>query len=368
MKMYFGLDVHSKTTFVHAQDGEGATIYSGEIATTVEAFDKLFTQLAPAEQTEVAMESGSMTTFVAGIVHAQGLVPVVISAAEVRAKARRVGQKSDSRDAFEICDGWRRGIFTQVVWVPTPEVAELRMLLAARQSFVSDRVSAINRFKALIRGEGLAPKGPWTLTSEKSWEKALKLAGTQGTLAMIAREHFAAWKRAEESVKALTARIEAAVRESFPEEIELLQSVPSVGLLVGAGFLAAIGDVSRFVDSSHVSSYLGLVPSTYDSGGRERHGRITRRGNPYTRALLCQSAQHASQARNPFNPYFRRLAATKGRKRAVVAVANRLARVLYQVLKTKKKFDVKYLGVEFRPEAKTKKVYYHQRKNVKAAC
>ena len=362
MAVCLGLDVHSKTTFVHAQDGGGATIFSGEIETTVDAFSALKERLAVPEGSEAALESGAMAEFVSGVLAGLGIKPVVVSAREVRQKARRVGQKSDSRDAFELCDGWRRGIFTCVVWVPPPQVSELRRLVAARQSFIGDRTSASNRMKALLRGEGMQKASIPRLSGEGAWARVMESL-PEGSLRAIARRYFALWKAAAESAAEMTERIESLVAEEFSFEMDLLTEVPGVGVVVAAAFVAAVGEADRFADSAHVSSYLGLVPSTYDSGGSERHGRITKQGNPYARAMLCEAAQHASRANNPFNAYFAKLCATRGRKRALVAVAHRLARVMYRMLKTGERFDVKKLGVEFEPQKKVRKVYYRLKKN-----
>lgn len=365
MAMYLGLDVHSKATFVHAQDGEGASVFSGEIETSPAGFAALKQQLAIPEGAEAALESGAMAEFVVGVLAGLGIKPVVVSAREVRQKARRIGQKSDSRDAFELCDGWRRGIFTCVVWVPTPQVSELRRLVAARQSFVGDRTSASNRMKALLRGEGMQKSAAPKLSGKGAWEKAV--AGVpEGSLRAIAQRYFAQWSAAAEAVAEMTERIESLVAEEFAQEMELLTEVPGVGLIVAAAFVAAVGDAGRFADSAHAASYLGLVPSTYDSGGSERHGRITKQGNPYARAMLCEAAQHASRAKNPFNAHFAKLCATRGRKRALVAVAHRLARVMFRMLRTGKRFDVKKLGVEFEPQKKVRKVYYRLKKSAPA--
>lgn len=367
MTIYLGLDVHSKATFVFAQDALGNQLFCGEIPTSAAAFADLKDRLSIPDgaAVEAALESGAMAQFVGGILDAIGIKPIVLSAREVRQKARRSHQKSDSRDAFELCDGWRRGIYTAIVWVPSPEIAELRRLVAARASFVADSTAAKNRLKALLRGEGKRDVAAKALRVEKDWKAAVAQL-PQGSLRLIAEGFFATWRTAAEQVALLTDLVEQLLIEQFAAETELLTEVPGVGPIVAAGFLAAVGDVSRFKDSAHLASYLGLVPSTYDSGGRERHGRITGDGPAYVRALLCEAAQHASRARNPLNAHFRRLSAKRGRKRAIVAVAHRLARILYQILKTGKRFDVKKLGVEYAPQTTTRKTFYQLKKKATA--
>jgi transposase len=134
--------------------------------------------------------------------------------------------------------------------------------------------------------------------------------------------------------------------EPFKEDFLRLQSAPGVGPVVAATYLAVIATPERFPTSSHVASYLGLVPSTYDSGERERHGRITKQGSTELRAVLCEAAHRAADPHHPLNPYFVKVVAKGGYRRAIVAVAHRLARILFQMWKKKEDFDVTKLGVD----------------------
>ena len=107
--------------------------------------------------------------------------------------------------------------------------------------------------------------------------------------------------------------------------------------------------MKRFPDAKHAASYAGLVPSTYQSGEHEAHGRITKRGSAELRAMLCEAAHHASRPDHPLNPYFARLCARRGYKMAIVAVAHRLCRIIFAMLRHQSDFDVAKLGVERGP-------------------
>jgi len=91
------------------------------------------------------------------------------------------------------------------------------------------------------------------------------------------------------------------------------------------------------------------VPSTYQSGGHEAHGQITKRGSAELRAMLCEAAHHASRPDHPLNPYFARLCARRGYKMAIVAVAHRLCRIIFAMLRHQSDFDVAKPGVERGP-------------------
>lgn len=104
---YVGLDVHSRDTVFVIQDEAGAIIGHGTAPTTPEAFARICHQYQLPPGTPIALETGTSSFYVARALSALSLKPIVIDAHEVRIKARRPGQKSDRRDAFELCDGIR---------------------------------------------------------------------------------------------------------------------------------------------------------------------------------------------------------------------------------------------------------------------
>ena len=97
--------------------------------------------------------------------------------------------------------------------------------------------------------------------------------------------------------------------------------------------VAVLSDAQRFPSAKHAASYAGLVPSTAQSGDRDTHGHITKRGSAALRTLLCEAAHHAQRPTHPLHPYFIRLCAKRGYKMAVVAVAHRLCRILFAMLR-----------------------------------
>jgi transposase len=134
--------------------------------------------------------------------------------------------------------------------------------------------------------------------------------------------------------------------EAFQRDLDRLQAVPGVGPIVALTVLAAFSDARRFPTAKHAASYAGLVASSYDSGDRVQHGRITRRGSSELRSMLCEAAHHARRPDHPLSPYFFRWLTRRGYKMAVVAVAHRLCRILYAMLRDGTDFDLKRLAVE----------------------
>lgn len=292
----------------------------------------------------MALETGTVAFYVARELARLGLKPVVIDAHEVRVKAHRPGQKSDRRDAFELCEGLRRGIYRTIVHVPPEEISGLRETLSRRRHFVWARTAEVNAGKRLLRAAGLGHLSK-SLGTEAAWEKLLAALPAEGELRSYVAQHGAVWRCVQEQIAALEQAL-AAQQAPVASTVERLQSVPGVGPIVALTAVAVFSDVTRFASCKHAASYAGLVPSTNQSGDRDTHGRITKRGSAALRSMLCEAAHHAARPTHPLNPYFAKLCAKRGYKMAVVAVAHRLCRILFAMLRDGAVFDVGKLGVE----------------------
>ena len=344
MRRYVGLDVHSKRSSYAVQDETGKLISQGSVDTSSIGLNGLCVKLGLEPGTQIALESGTMAFRVARLLTACGMAPQVIHASEVRAKALRPNQKSDSRDALELCEGIRRNLYQTRVHVPPLEIEELRETLRGRRHFVSVKTMEVNATKHELRREGLhaLTRG---LTMEAGWQKLLTALEQSPKIRAKCELHHNLWKCAHEQVVALEALLKEQ-RGAHKQTVERLKTVPGVGPIVALTAIAMLSDVKRFKSAKHVASYAGLVPSTYDSGERTRHGHITKRGSNEFRSMLCEAAQHARLKDNPFNPYFSSLLVRRGYKMAIVAVAHRICRILYSMLKRGTEFDLKRLGIE----------------------
>src|SRR2546422_327052 len=157
MESYVGLDVHSKRSVFVIEAEDGRVVARGDIPTTPAGFRQLRQQHELAAETHVALETGTVAFYAARELARVGLRPVVIDAHEVRVKAHRPRQKSDRRDAFELCEGLRRGHYRAIVHVPPAPIGALRETLSRRRHFVAVRVAEGNAVKRLLRAAGLGP-------------------------------------------------------------------------------------------------------------------------------------------------------------------------------------------------------------------
>ena len=153
-KYYVGLDVHSKLTEYEIEDADGTVKARGQVPTTRVGLRSLVTRHRLGPGTRVALETGTMARYVATQLQALSLEPVVVDAHEVRLKAHRPRQKSDRRDAHEICEGLRRDLYRTIVHIPPERIHVLRETLARRRHFVRIQSMEVNAAKHLLRSTG----------------------------------------------------------------------------------------------------------------------------------------------------------------------------------------------------------------------
>lgn len=115
--------------------------------------------------------------------------------------------------------------------------------------------------------------------------------------------------------------------------ITRLRTMPSIGPVTALAFVASLDDVERFHSAHQVQEYLGLVPSEYSSGDRRLRGRITKRGDARMRWLLVEAAWRILRSPNPelaaLKAWGQQIAERRGKRIATVAVARRVAGILY---------------------------------------
>lgn len=351
-----GLDVHSKSTAFEVQDETGRTVGHGEVPTTLEGLRSMKDRFDLPGATKVGLETGTVAFLVARYLSGLGLEPVVVDAHEVRLKAHRPNQKCDRRDAHEVCTGVRTGIYRTIVHVPPIGITELREALSRRRHFVRAQTAEVNATKRLLRASGLGSLAR-SLRMEAGWTKLERALAEEPLVRGYVEQHHALWTCAGEQVAKLDAQVRARA-EPFAHNVQLLQTVPGVGPVVAMTVIATLSTVDRFASAKQVASYAGLVPSTYQSGARDAHGHITKRGSDELRAMLCEAAQHARQPSHPLNPFFAKMCAKGGYKPAVVAVAHRLSRILFAMLRDQAPFDVGKAGVEAGPFERTQVKLY----------
>jgi len=242
-----------------------------------------------------------------------------------RTETRR--QKHDRRDAILLLTLLCEERFP-TIWMPSSELRDLRALVRHRDQWVRIRTRVKNALQGLALAHGLRRgAGLWS-------------HGGQAMLASLPLPPHAGHRRSElqalhdhltTHIDELDQEVSAHARER--PQARRLMTHPGVGPVTALATEVFLGDPSRFVDAKALASYVGLIPSEYSSGGRQRLGRLTKQGNPMLRFLWCEAAIHAARRDPTLRRFYRRKLQQKGLGKARVAVARKLGIRLWILLR-----------------------------------
>ena len=326
MPRFVGLDLARATVQVAILDEHGHQLRNQKLPLRREELERFIpATLEPTD--EVAVEATGNTWAVVDLLTPHVARVVVSNPLRTRAiaSAKIKTDKVDARVLAELL----RCRYLPEVWQPDATTRELRGLTHHRAALVGQRTAIKNRIHAQLAHRLLhVPTSDLFGTRGMAWLHDLSLDAA-------GRDTVDAELRLLTAVDAEIAREDAALAGHGwkDDQVRLLMTLPGVSLVVAIGLLAAWGDLARFPSGAKAAAYLGLVPSTHQSGNVCYHGRITKQGASRTRWLLVQAAQHLDRHPGPLGHFFRRLSRKKNRNVAVVATARKLAVIAYHMLR-----------------------------------
>lgn len=250
-------------------------------------------------------------------------------------RTRRV--KTDRRDARGLAEACRLGAY-RPAHRSSDESRHVRGRLAAREALVGTRTKFISLTRALVRREGLRIRSG----SAGTFLKRL----SELELPPLLQREVAPLLRLLTHLNAEIEKADKALRKHVQQTpaVGRLCTAPGVGPVTATSFVATLDQVERFRGAHQVQAYLGLVPRETSSGEHQHKGRITKTGNRRTRSLLVESAwailrQVQRPEFMPLKVWAEQLAARRGRRVAVVALARKLAGILYAMMRDATTFD-----------------------------
>jgi len=354
-----GVDVHKKTVVACVITPAGQQTRS--FGTTTRELRALADWLAAEGVTHVAMEStGVFWKPVYNVLEGRGLTLLVVNAQHVKAVP---GRKTDVKDAAWIAELLRHGLL-RGSHIPDRAQREQQELVRYRTRLIQERAQVVQRIQKVLEGANIklsAVVADVVGVSGRAMLDAL-VAGTADAeaLAALARGRLqakrAALREALEGEVGLAQRVlldshlrhldfldteirrlseEIAERlRPFDDALDRLDTIPGVGRRAAERILAEIGaDISRFPTAGHLASWAGLCPGNHQSAGKRLSGR-TRHGNSWLKAALVEAAWGAVHTHDSYlAALYHRLAARRGAKRAIVAVAHAILVIIYHLLR-----------------------------------
>lgn len=330
--VYGAIDLHMRYSQIRVIDESGAVLRDQRIVTARERFVKAFDGFGPLR---IVVETGTESEWVAQALEGAGHEVIVADpnyAPMYGELQRKV--KTDRRDVAALAEANRRGWYRAAHRVSAAQ-RETRQRLRTRRQLVQMRTGAVSLIRSLIKQDGYRlPSCTAAYVPVRLAQLALppRLAATLAPLARL--------------IETATAEIVALDRDLHERAaadpiVQRLMTVPGVGVIVALTFRTQLDTIDRFTHAGQVSATLGLVPREDSSADRRHRGHITKAGPRELRSLLVQAAWVCWRSKQcaALRAWADQLAARRGRRIAVVALARRLSRILYAVWRDGATFD-----------------------------
>ena len=326
--MYVAMDLHKHYMQVAVQDEDGNLIMETRIKNSPDhrPLQSFLERLDP--DAEIAMESSSVWYGVYSYIRKAGFKVFLSNPMETKAisHARLKTDKVDARTLVHLLSA----DLLPPCYVSSETEMDGRNLVRHRKYLVDSRTSLKNKIHAILLMKGIrTDHGGFT---KKHVEELYRIHDYR----------IDAYLRSMETVNASLKEADKMIAKTVDDEThrnaKLLTSIPGIGSFSALVIASEIGDISRFSDSHHLCSYAGLAPSTRSSGGKVRHGGITKMGSPILRSVLSECVLCHIYKDSQLSEFHSRIARKKGNPKATVASASKLLRICYWLLTEQREY------------------------------
>lgn len=320
---YIGIDVHLGESQICMLTEQGE-ILERRIRTQPDRFAELLGERCRAR---ILIEASTESEWVARCLEGLGHEVIVADpnyAPMYSTRSRRV--KTDRRDAQALMDACRLGAYRPAHRTSDAQ-RQVRAELAVRDALVRTRARFISLMRALLRREGLRVRSGMA----RNFPQRVAALSVPEPLSAAIAPLLAVMETLNLQIAAADVRL--ARHAAGDPVVRRLETVPNIGPVTALSFVATLDRVERFRGPHPAAAYLGLVPGERSSGEQQHRGPITKRGNGRTRWLLVEAAwgmiRHAHPDTAELRAWAARIAVRRGRRVAAVALARRLAGILF---------------------------------------
>ena len=327
MDHFAGLDVSVKDTSVCIVDDTGKIVREVKVASEPDALLAVLTN--PAYRFKrIGLEAGPLSQWLFSLLDEANLPVICVETRHMRAALKSQINKTDRNDARGIAQMIRVGLY-RPVHVKTIRSQKLRMLLTHRKLLQSKAIAVENDLRATLRNFGLKVGMVGTVKFEA---RIRELVENLPDLAMLVEPLLIVRRVLREQIGILHSRLLAIVRDD--DVCRRLMSIPGVGPVVALTYRVTVDVPARFRKSKAVGAVFGLTPSKYQSGEINRTGAISRCGDEMMRMMLYEAAQSMLTRTTKWSwlkAWAMKIARHRGMKKAIVALARRLAVIMHRI-------------------------------------
>jgi len=327
MDYFAGLDVSVKETSVCIVDDAGKIVREARVASEPEALLQVLTNSIYRFK-RVGLEAGPLSQWLYSILAEAGLPVICVETRHMRAMLKAQINKTGRNDARRIAQMMRVGLY-RPVHVKTLRSQKLRVLLTHRKLLQSKAIAIENDLRATLRNFGLKVGMVGTVKFEA---RIKELVENLPDVAVLVGPLLVVRRVLREQIGILHRRLLAIVRGD--DVCRRLMTVPGVGPVVALTYRVTVDVPARFRNSKAVGAVFGLTPSKYQSGQNDRTGGISRCGDEMMRVMLYEAAQSMlvrSTKWSWLKAWAMKIARHRGMKKAMVALARRLAVIMHRM-------------------------------------
>jgi transposase len=327
MEHFAGLDVSVNETSICIVDETGRIVREARTASEPDALLAVLKNDA-CHFKRIGLEAGPLSQWLYSALGEAGLPVICVETRHMRAVLQAQINKTDRNDARGIAQMMRAGLY-RPVHVKTLRSQKLRMLLTHRKLLQSKAIAIDNDLRGTLRNFGLKVG----IVGAARFEARIReLVANLPDLALLIEPLLIVRRVLREQIAVLHRRLLAIVQDD--EVCRRLMTVPGVGPVVALTFRATIDVPARFRNSRAVGAVLGLTPCKHQSGESDRTGGISRCGDEMMRVMLYEAAQillTRSAKWSWLKAWAMQIARRRGLKKAIVALARRLAVVMHRI-------------------------------------
>jgi transposase len=327
MEHFAGLDVSVNETSICIVDDAGRIVRETKVASEPDALLAVLKNTAYHFK-RIGLEAGPLSQWLYSALGEANLPVICVETRHMRAVLQAQINKTDRNDARGIAQMMRAGLY-RPVHVKTLRSQKLRMLLIHRKLLQSKAIAVENDLRGTLRNFGLKVG----IVGKLKFETRIReLVENLPDLAILVEPLLVVRRVLREQIAVLHRRLLVIVRDD--DVCRRLMTVPGVGPVVALTFRATLDVPARFRNSRAVGAALGLTPCKYQSGESDRTGGISRCGDEMMRVMLYEAAQVMlvrSTRWSWLKAWAMQIARRRGMKKAIVALARRLAVILHRI-------------------------------------